>query len=603
MAEQPSAWGLWRTLPRALPYVRPYRRLGAASLSLTVLGAVISLAQPWPLAVMLDTVSGNRLPPLGIHGRYTLLAVAVAGGFVLTVLIHAMNVGTSYVDSRLEQNMILDLRGDLFEHCQRLSLSFHDATRAGELMSRVNYQAAALGSIVMALPPLAESLLTLIGMTTIAALIDWQIALASLSVAPLIYYALGLYGTRIVPRLQQVQSLEWQSLSIVNEAMGMLRVIVSFGRERHEHRRFLQQGQTAVDARVQLTVRQTAFTLGVQTATALGTALAFFLGFRAKFHNEISIGELVVLLTYVASIYAPLESISNTVGTLNEHLVQVKSSLDLLELEPEVQEDPHPVELGRARGAVTFEGVGFAYPGRGVTLQDVSFEVPAGSRVAIVGPTGAGKTTLVSLLVRFYDPKSGRITVDGVDTKRLSLRSLRAQLAVVLQEPMLFSGTIAENIRYGKLGATEEEVVAAARAANAHDFVSLLPDGYHTVLGERGARLSGGERQRICIARAFVKDAPILILDEPTSSIDSKTENVILDALDDLMLGRTSFMIAHRLSTVRDADLILAVDHGRIVEQGTHEELSEAGGLYAQLRRAQEQRTPARAAALAEVGA
>ncbi|MEP6893847.1 MAG: ABC transporter ATP-binding protein, partial [Gaiellaceae bacterium] len=514
MAEQPSAWGLWRTLPRAFPYVRPYWRLGSFSLGMTILGAVLSLAQPWPLAVMLDTVSGNRLPPLGIHDRYTLLALAVAGGLLITVLVHAMNVGTSFVDSKLEQNMILDLRSDLFAHCQRLSLSFHDARRTGELMSRVNYQAAALGAIVMALPPLAERLLTLIGMTTIVALINWQIALVSLSVVPLIYYALGLYGKRIVPRLQHVQSLEWQSLSIVNEAMGMLRVIVSFGRERHEHRRHREQGQTAVDARVQLTVRQTAFTLSVQSATALGTALAFFLGFRAKFHNDITIGELVVLLTYVASIYSPLESISNTIGTLNEHFVQLRSSLDLLDLEPEVKEHPRPVELGRASGRVSFEKVSFSYPGREATLQDISFEVPAGSRVAIVGPTGAGKTTLASLLVRFYDPAIGRIAIDGVDIATLSLLSLRAQLAVVLQEPMLFSGTVADNIRYGRLDATDDDIADAARSANAHDFIERLPDGYQTVLGERGAHLSGGERQRLCIARAFVKDAPILILDE-----------------------------------------------------------------------------------------
>ena len=309
-----SAWELWRVLPSALPYVKPYRRLGGLSIGMTVFTALIALAQPWPLALMLDTVAGERTSPFGIDNRYTLLLLAVVASFLLTVVIHGLNVGNSFVDSKLEQNMILDLRSDLFAHCQRLSLTFHDARRTGELMSRINYQAAALGAIVMALPPLAESLLTLVGMTVIAMLIDWQIALISLSVMPLIYYSLGLYGSRIVPRLQRVQSLEWQSLSIVNEAMSMLRVIVSFGREGYEHRRFREQGQTAVDARVDLTVRQTGFTLSVQTATALGTAFVFFFGFRAVFNGSITIGEFIVLLSYITAIYRPLEAISNTIG-------------------------------------------------------------------------------------------------------------------------------------------------------------------------------------------------------------------------------------------------------------------------------------------------
>jgi len=592
------AWELWRVLPSAIPYVKPYRRLGGLSIGMTVFTALVSLAQPWPLALMIDTVAGDRSAPFGIDNHYTLLFLAVLAGFLITVVIHSLNVGNSFVDSKLEQNMILDLRSDLFAHCQRLSLTFHDARRTGELMSRINYQAAALGAIVMALPPLAESLLTIVGMTVIAMLIDWQVALISLSVVPLIYYSLGLYGSRIVPRLQRAQSLEWQSLSIVNEAMSMLRVIVSFGRESYEHGRFREQGQTAVDARVQLTVRQTAFTLSVQTATALGTAFVFFFGFRAVFNGSISIGELVVLLSYVAAIYRPLEAISNTIGMLNEHLVQAKASFELLDLEPEVKEDPRPVDIGRSTGAVAFNGVGFAYAGREDTLRDISFTAPPGWRIAVVGPTGAGKTTLMSLLIRFYDPQEGSITVDGVDTRRLSLRALRSQFAVVLQEPLLFSGSIAENIRYGSLDATDDAIVAAAQAANAHEFISRLPAGYETQLGERGAHLSGGERQRICVARAFVKDAPILILDEPTSSIDSRTENVILDALDELMEGRTSFMIAHRLSTVRDADLIIVLNHGRIVQQGAHDDLAAQDGLYRQLHEAQQRRRrPLRVAA------
>jgi ABC-type multidrug transport system fused ATPase/permease subunit len=271
------------------------------------------------------------------------------------------------------------------------------------------------------------------------------------------------------------------------------------------------------------------------------------------------------------------------VGQLQDMFVMLKIAFGLLDTEPEIKDAPGAVAVGRARGRVAFEGVGFSYGGRRDTLTDVSFEAEPGRVVAIVGPTGAGKSTLVSLIPRFYDPQAGRILLDGRDVRRVKLASLRAQVSIVLQEPLLFSGTIAENIRYGRLEATDAEVVEAARAANAHDFIERLPQKYDTVIGERGVTLSGGERQRISVARAFLKDAPVLILDEPTSSIDSRTEAVILDALDRLMVGRTTFMIAHRLSTVRKADLILVVDGGRVVERGTHEELLEAGGLYRQL--------------------
>jgi ABC-type multidrug transport system fused ATPase/permease subunit len=487
----------------------------------------------------------------------------------------------------MEQNMVLDLRSDLFEHAQRLSFTFHDRRQTGALMSQINLQAAAVGMIVMVIPPVAEALLTLVGMLVISLLIDWQIALLALIVLPFLFWSFNLYGRRIVPRLQRVQKLEWDSLSIVNEAMAMLRVIVSFGREDYEHGRFRRQGQTAVDERVKLTVSQSLYTLGVQTASAFGISLVMGLGAWHVIQGKISIGELIILLTYITSVYQPLEQLSGTVGMIHEQLVQFDSSLRLLDTEPEVVEKPQPVVLERAKGRVAAERVSFSYPGRRHTLTDVSFLTQPGERMAVVGHTGAGKSTLMSLLVRFYDPARGRITIDGVDIRDLSLSSLREQISVVLQDPLLFSGTIEENIRYGNLEASDEELRDAARAANAHDFIARLPDGYETALGEGGAQISGGERQRICVARAFLKDAPILILDEPTSSIDSKTEAVVLDSLDDLMEGRTSFIIAHRLSTVRHADQILVISGGRIVERGTHDELIRDGTVYRQLHEAQ----------------
>jgi len=594
--EKAGAWALWKALPRAKPYLRPYRRTLVAVLVLTILAAMLGLAEPWPLAIILNDVlqaqetSGIVRVIFGSDPTvWVILVTMVLARFLITAVGNGFTVLNHYLGAKMEQNMVLDLRSDLFAHAQRLSLTFHDERQTGALMSQINTQAAAVGNIVMVVPPVVESVLTLVGMLVIATLIDWQLALLSLLVVPMLYWSFGLYGRRIVPRLQRVQSLEWRSLSIVHEAMSMLRVIVTFGREDHEHRRFREQGQTAVDERVKLTVSQSLYTLGVQTTTAAGTSLVLGVGAWHVMQGTISLGELIVMMTYIGSVYHPLEQLSLTVGTIHEQLVQFNASLDLLDTEPEVTEKPDAIELGRASGRVTAQGVGFAYRGRKATLSDISLHARPGERVAIVGHTGAGKSTLMSLLIRFYDPKAGRIELDGVDLRDVKLDSLRDQISVVLQEPLLFSGTIEDNIRYGKLGATSDEVVEAARAANADDFISRLPDGYTTAIGERGAQLSGGERQRICVARAFLKDAPILILDEPTSSIDSKTERVILDALDDLMEGRTSFMIAHRLSTVRHADQILVMSEGRIVERGNHEELLRGSGVYKQLHEAQTQ--------------
>jgi ATP-binding cassette, subfamily B, bacterial len=592
--EKAGAWELWRALPRVKPYLRPYRRLLVGVMGLTVVTAVLGLAEPWPLAVILNQVLHEQNPTgiveflFGSDPTIWIVLVAmVSARFLIIVFGNAFTVFSHYLGAKAEQNMVMDLRSDLFAHAQRLSFTFHDQRQTGALMSQINTQAAAVGNIVMVVPPIAEATLTLIGMLVIATLIDWQLSLLSLLIMPLLYWSFGVYGARIVPRVQEVQRLEWRSLSIVHEAMAMLRVIVSFGREDYEHSRFREQGQTAVDERVKLTVSQSLYTLGVQTATAAGTSLVLGVGAWHVIEGKISVGELIVLMTYISSVYKPLEQISTTVGMIHEELVQFNASLALLDMDPEVKEKPDAVELEDPRGEVAIEGLNFSYVGRTNTLEDINLHARPGERIAIVGQTGAGKSTLMSLLIRFYDPQGGRLLIDGVDLRDLKMKSLREQISVVLQDPLLFSGTIEENIRYGKLEASSAEIRAAARAANADEFITGLPKGYGTKLGEGGAQISGGERQRICVARAFLKDAPILILDEPTSSIDSKTEGVILDALEDLMEGRTSFMIAHRLSTVRHADQILVLEHGRIVERGTHEELLREGVVYRQLHEAQ----------------
>jgi ATP-binding cassette, subfamily B, bacterial len=590
--DEPSPWAFFKDFPRVLPYLRPHKRLGFASLGVACAATVAALLSPWPLALMVDTVLGNKPLPslLGFLGgldQSLLLVVAVVSGVLVTALQSGLGVVDDYVNTKLDQSMVLDLRTDLFEHAQSLSLAYHDKKRTGHLMYQINNQAAAVGKTTVSIPPLVQSVLTLVGMFVVVLTIQPTLALLSLTVVPFIYKSAGYYARRIDPEVRRVRSLEGQSLTIVHEAMAMLRVIVAFGRERYEHTRFRRQAEDAVDARVRLTVRQTTFQLAVTVITALGTAVVLAYGAHTVLDGGMTAGELLVVMGYVAAIYKPLEEISQTVTGLQVDIMALQGALDLLDTPPEIEERPGAKAITNAAGGVGLENVSFSYAGRGEAVSDVSFDVAPGKRVAIVGPTGAGKSTLLNLIPRFYDPQAGRVLIDGHDVRDLKLSSLRAQVSMVLQEPLLFSGSIEDNIRYGRVDASTDDVIEAARAANAHEFISSLPKGYETELGERGAQLSGGERQRISVARAFLRDAPILILDEPTSSIDSKTESVILEALERLAAGRTTFMVAHRLSTVVDADLILVINHGEVAEQGRHDELMLRSGLYRELWEAQ----------------
>jgi ATP-binding cassette, subfamily B, bacterial len=583
-------WSFLADLRRVWPYLRPHWRLGGASLLLIGAGSLAGLLTPWPLAIVVDSIGGKQglpgifHPLFGSLDRTTVLIVAVLLGLVLTAGQHAIAVLDDYVSTKLSQRMTLDLRSDLFQHAQRLSQTFHDETPHGALTYSINNAAEAAGSATVAIPPLVQSLLTLIGMFVIAFRIDWVLALLSLTVVPFVYYSTGYYTSRIEPQLYAVRNIEHNSLSVVFEAMKMIRVIVAFGREHYEYARFRGWAEEAVRARVRLTVRQTLFSMAVSVITAVGTALVLGVGAFHVIHGKLTIGELLVMMTYIAAVYAPLQTISSTLTSLQDDVISLRMAMDLLDRRPEVFDSPNAREVERVAGHVRYEHVSFAYPRREGTLSDVSFEVSPGQRIGIVGATGAGKTTLVSLLPRFYDPTEGRILIDGEDVRQLSLASLRRNVSFVHQEPMLFSGTIAHNIRYGLLEADMDGIVAAAKAANAHAFIERLPNGYETDLGEGGPQLSGGERQRIAIARAFLKDAPILLLDEPTASIDLRTESGILDALDRLVEGRTTFVVAHRLSTLRNVDFILVVDRGRIVERGTAGELSTRKGLYSHLR-------------------
>jgi ATP-binding cassette, subfamily B, bacterial len=580
-----------RRTPRVLRYLLPYWRLAIASVVLTVLSAGVALLLPWPLKILVDNVLGNQPPPPPVDqvlgalrvDHLQFLAIAVVSGVTLALLENGTVVLSNYVHTKLHQHMVLDFRSDLFQHAQRLSLAFHDQRRAGQLIYAINFFADEAVELALAIQPLGQSAITLIGMFWILFQFDVQVALLSLVVLPFLYYSVGYYATHIQERLRKVKGMEGESLAIIHEAISMLRVIVAFGRENYEFRRFRSQGERAVDARIKVTVRQTLFSLAVNMTTAIGTALVIGVGAFHALQGEITIGQLLVAIAYLAAVYKPLEAISYTLGSLQDKLVGTQMAYELMDTVPEIRDAPGAITIERTAGHVVFERVRFSYTSRVDTLKDITFEAVPGQILGIVGPTGAGKSTLVSLLPRFYDPHHGRILLDGADIRSIRLRSLREQISVVLQEPLLFSGSIRENIRYGRLDATSDDIVAAARSANAHEFIAALPQQYDTEIGERGVQLSGGERQRIAVARAFLRDAPILILDEPTSSIDSRTESVILEALARLMNGRTTFMIAHRLSTIRNADVILVMHHGEIVERGSHDELLELDGLYSQL--------------------
>src|SRR5688572_9195129 len=412
-----------RYLARVLHYLKPYWRLAAGSAVVVVLASMVGLLAPWPLKIVVDHVLGQApLPPwlarvLGplAHNPVGLMVLGVVAGFAIALLANSLTVIDSFLNTKLEQSMVLDFRSDLFQHAQRLSLAFHDHRRSGMLIYAVNFQGDAAARLVMTVPPVTQSAITLVGMFWIVFHIDRKLALLSLTVIPLLYYSVNYYVKHIKARLQEVLEMEGESLSIVHEAISMLRVIVAFGREDHEHRRFREQGRRAVDARIKVTVRQTLFTLAVNASTAAGTALVLGFGAYHVMQGKLTVGQLLVVMFYIAAVYNPLEAISTTIGSLQEVFVTMKVAFDLMDVEPEIKDKPGAKDLpgGRARGHVIFEGVNFSYKGRSDTLININLDARPGKVMAIVGPTGAGKSTLVSLIPRFYGSKGGRILLDG----------------------------------------------------------------------------------------------------------------------------------------------------------------------------------------------
>jgi ATP-binding cassette, subfamily B, bacterial len=465
---------------------------------------------------------------------------------------------------------MLDFRARLFRHVQRLSLSYHDVRGTSDSTYRIQYDATAVQYVATEIiTTFVTAAFTVVAMLYVTALIDWQLALVAIAIAPLLMGITWFYRPKLRTQSREVKRLESGAMSVVQEALGATRVVRAFGREEHEEDRFAHHFREGMWARIRYTFASSKYALLIGMITAIGTAAVLFIGARHVQAGTITVGDLILVMSYMSQLASPLQTLSKTAGRLQSYLASAERAFSLLDEEPDVRERRNAKFLSRAAGDVRFERVSFTYDGDRPVLRELFLHAPAGTRVGIAGATGAGKTTLVSLLTRFYDPSEGRILLDGVDLRDYKLADLRAQFAIVLQEPLLFSTSIAENIAYAKEDAEIEEIMAAASAANIHDFIAGLAAGYDTEVGERGMRLSGGERQRISLARAFLKDAPILILDEPTSSVDVSTEAMILDAMSRLMKSRTTFMIAHRLGTLESCDIRVELEGGRLVESRT----------------------------------
>jgi ATP-binding cassette subfamily B protein/subfamily B ATP-binding cassette protein MsbA len=577
-------------IPWTLSFLRPYRGrvwlLGFLSLLEIGLGAL----QPWPLAVILDHVLlKHPFRPfiqswagrLSGHNDFSLLVIVVLAGAALQVTNQFASMFHTQVQVDTGQRMVYDLRFKLFEHLQALGLHHHVTTNTGDAVYRLETDAYSIENLVMSgMFPLASSVITLVVMFGWLARIDLTISLLALTVVPFLYVCLRYYTTTLVFRTERVKELESKLVERLYEVFAAMRLVKSFAREPYEARRFSQTGDAVMKARISITWQESLFSVVVSTVVIFGTALVLIVGGRHVLRGQMTIGQLTVVLAYLGMVYGPLSAIAHTTGQLQGALAGAKRVRAIFEMLPETLDAPDAIDATHVTGTIQFDDVGFKYPDGTEVLRHITFDAKPGEMIALVGLTGAGKTTLVSLIPRFYNASSGSVLVDGVDVQKYRVRSLRNKIAIVLQEPMLFQGTIGDNLRYGRLDATPQDIEDAARAAHAHDFISRLSKGYDTEIAEAGGGLSGGERQRLSVARAIIKDAPILILDEPTSSLDAISEEIVFAALRRLRAGRTTIVIAHRLSTVRDADRILVLDGGRIIAQGRHDELLKTSQLY-----------------------
>ncbi len=584
--------------------VKPYRRLlryasacwgGWVLIAVvTLLSTALALLTPWPMKILVDHVLGHEpMSDTLARGVAFLPGAGTAVGLLAWVVVAGLGIfaAGSVVDVvltcswiRLGQSMVYDLAGDLFAHLQRRSLLFHSRNSVGDSMSRITGDSWCVYTVAVTLlfAP-AHSLITMAGMVAVMVRMDAGLTLLSLAVAPFMAGASFLLGRLIHTAAKARREIESRLQTHVQRTLSGIPVVQAFAQEEREHRHFQEFANAAIRTQQRSALVDGFSSLSSGLITTLGTGAILWIGAHRALDDQLTVGSLLIFLSYLWSLQAQMKSFTGIYATLQGARAGVDRVLEVLETAQEVADKPGARALGPVRGHVRVQNVTFGYePGQPV-LKGLCLEALPGQTLALVGATGAGKSTLVSLIPRFFDPWEGRVSIDGHDVRDVQLASLREQVALVLQDPFLFPRTIRENIAYGRPDATGEQIEAAARAANAHAFIERLPAGYDTPVGERGATLSGGERQRISIARALLKDAPILILDEPTSALDAQTEGLLLSALERLMAGRTTFIIAHRLSTIRSADQILVLEDGQVAERGRHAELLARGGLYAKL--------------------
>jgi subfamily B ATP-binding cassette protein MsbA len=568
---------------------------GALLLGLVAVGIETgaALLEPWPIKVVLDTVLHAKPLP---HGLTQLLASA-AGGSSLTilefaaaavVLIALIGAAGSYAEKQcvtsLGQRVTHELRCRLYSHAQRLSMGYHDRKRTGDVISTVTSDVDAVQSAISSglLDTLYYTML-LIGMSSLMFYLDWRFTLVALSILPALVVVVYTLTRRIKRASRDVRRREADIMSTMQEVLSSIRLVKAFGREDHERHRFEHESQKIVSSTLRARDVKAKLAPAVEFIIALGSALVLWFGARQVLHGVLTAGALVVFLLYLGKMYKPIRELSKLTDTYSRALVALDRVNRFLAIDLEVRDMPGAKRAPRFRGALALDHVTFGYAPSRPTLVDVDLAIPAGSVAAIVGGSGAGKTTLINLIARFYDPQSGRVLVDGQDVRSFYQESLRERMSFVLQDTLLFRGPVWQNIAYGKPEATRREIIRAAELANADAFIRELPEGYKTMVGERGVTLSGGQQRRIAIARAIIRDAPILILDEPLTGLDAASESLVLDALRQLMRGKTTLMIAHNLSTVQHADMIFVLEHGRLCEHGTHSSLLEVNGAYARL--------------------